>query len=192
MKPANVNPGFYTAHMVPTPDDLQLAARGVQLGLYTGLDLQSCEAERLRLLSEGVALPIQRVLMDRGLVDEAAWERLTRPGAASQAPVAARIGAYEILCALAKGAAGQVFLAREPETGRQVAVKLLMPHATENQRRRFARESELLAQLRHPNGVIVSGAADFGRGSPLNANFIALAYCKDNVCISGIDGEEHC
>jgi serine/threonine protein kinase len=58
----------------------------------------------------------------------------------------------------------EVYLAREPESGREVALKLLMPGAgpDERVRRRFEREARLAAALDHPHAVPVyrSGDAD--------------------------------
>jgi serine/threonine protein kinase len=59
---------------------------------------------------------------------------------------------------------GEVYLAREPESGRSVALKLLSPKvaADEPFRRRFERESRLASKLDHPHVVPVyrSGEAD--------------------------------
>jgi len=65
---------------------------------------------------------------------------------------------------LGTGAAGYVYLAREEETGRAVALKLLAPFAggDERFRRRFERESRLAAKLDHPHVVTVYRSGQAG------------------------------
>jgi serine/threonine protein kinase len=87
------------------------------------------------------------------------------------------IGRYEIQRRLGKGGMGSLYLARDPELDRLVAIKLLKDDYQDEEefRTRFAREARALAKLRHPNIVIVY---DFGEheGRP----FMAMEY---------IDGE---
>lgn len=62
-----------------------------------------------------------------------------------------RIGDFEILGELGRGAMGVVLLAHQQLPRRKVALKLLPAlHATADRRRRFADEIELLGRLRHP------------------------------------------
>jgi serine/threonine protein kinase len=74
---------------------------------------------------------------------------------------------------LGSGAMGQVYLAREPESGRAVALKLLAPiaGADERFRRRFERESRLAAKLDHPHVVPVYRAGQAG-----GTLFITMRY----------------
>jgi serine/threonine protein kinase len=60
------------------------------------------------------------------------------------------------------GGQGVVFRAVERNTGRTVAVKLLLngPLATPHQRARFEREVELIGRLRHPNIVTLYGSGE--------------------------------
>lgn len=85
-----------------------------------------------------------------------------------------RIGRFEVLRLIGRGASGAVYLARDPELGREVAVKLLAsdlstsPSAT----RRFKEEARAASMLDHPNVVTVFevGQTDAGR------LYIAMAY----------------
>jgi serine/threonine protein kinase len=68
-----------------------------------------------------------------------------------------RIGRFEILRIVGRGAFGLVFEARDTELNRRVAIKI--PHAhvvsTAEDRERFAREARSAANLRHPGIVPV-------------------------------------
>ena len=59
---------------------------------------------------------------------------------------------------------GVIYDARDPRTGRRVALKLLLD-ASPRFRERFARESQLLARLNHPNVVRVHDAGE-AQGKP--------------------------
>jgi len=68
-----------------------------------------------------------------------------------------RIGKFEILRCLGQGAMGEVFLARDPVIGREVAVKTLHPAwaETPQARERFFHEAQAAGRLSHPNIVSV-------------------------------------
>jgi serine/threonine protein kinase len=54
-----------------------------------------------------------------------------------------RLGPYEIVAVLGAGGMGEVYRARDPRIGREVAVKILPPEfaASEDRRRRFEQEA---------------------------------------------------
>ncbi len=66
---------------------------------------------------------------------------------------------YRLMRELGRGATGVVYLARDAELDRDVAVKLLHPHLAGTQRAdalaRFFHEARTMASLRHPNVVAV-------------------------------------
>jgi serine/threonine protein kinase len=71
-------------------------------------------------------------------------------------PPGARLGPYEIVTQIGSGGMGEVYRARDPRLGRDVAVKILSPHlASEDSRRRFEREARAAAALSHPNIVTI-------------------------------------
>lgn len=77
---------------------------------------------------------------------------------AGSGPGAERVGGYQLIRELGRGAMGVVYLARQEALGgRPVALKLLSgsPVASDNDRRRFRDEAEALARVRHPNVVEV-------------------------------------
>ncbi|MCG8403692.1 MAG: serine/threonine-protein kinase [Phycisphaerales bacterium] len=65
------------------------------------------------------------------------------------------IEGYEVLHEMGRGGQGIVFHGIQRSTGRNVAIKVLRnsPFATKSARRRFEREAELIAKMRHPNIV---------------------------------------
>jgi WD40 repeat protein len=67
------------------------------------------------------------------------------------------LGPYEIVEPLATGGMGQVYRARDPRLGRDVAVKLVATDGTPSgdRVRRFETEARAAAQLSHPNVVTV-------------------------------------
>jgi len=71
---------------------------------------------------------------------------------------------YEILREVGRGGTAVVYLARERETGADVAIKLIRAKYLEDEEAiaRFAREARLVAQLDHPNVVPVRAVLDLG------------------------------
>ncbi|HYF00987.1 MAG TPA: protein kinase, partial [Planctomycetota bacterium] len=77
------------------------------------------------------------------------------------------LGKYDILDVLGRGGMGQVYLARDPQLDRTVAIKTLLAgeQATERFLERFRREAQMTAALQHPNIVRVY---DFGTEGKLH------------------------
>jgi serine/threonine-protein kinase len=67
------------------------------------------------------------------------------------------LGKYEIIEEIGRGGFGTVYKARDPDLGRTIALKVLAPHLTWDQQyvERFRLEARAVAQLRHPNIVVV-------------------------------------
>ena len=63
----------------------------------------------------------------------------------------ARIAEYEVECELGRGGMGVVYLARDPQLNRPVAIKILPDDWTDEEVSRFEREARTAAQLNHPN-----------------------------------------
>src|SRR3989454_8573408 len=58
-----------------------------------------------------------------------------------------RLGPYEILAPIGAGGMGEVYRARDPRLGREVATKISAERFSE----RFEREARAIASLNHPN-----------------------------------------
>jgi serine/threonine protein kinase len=79
-------------------------------------------------------------------------------------PAGSRLGPYEILAPLGAGGMGEVYRARDPRLGRDVAIKVLpASFSTDPDRlKRFEQEARAAGVLNHPNVTIVYdvGSAD--------------------------------
>jgi serine/threonine protein kinase len=68
-----------------------------------------------------------------------------------------RLGPYEVVAPLGAGGMGEVYRARDPKLGREIAVKVL-PSATASdpdRRQRFELEARAASALNHPNILTV-------------------------------------
>jgi WD40 repeat protein/tRNA A-37 threonylcarbamoyl transferase component Bud32 len=106
----------------------------------------------------------------------------TRPLApAPPAPAIAagtQIDQYRVLRALAAGGMGDVYLARDVELGRKVALKIIRPErlADPRARERFLFEARVTARFDHPHIVTIHSVGQYG-----DAVYLALAF---------LDGED--
>ncbi len=86
------------------------------------------------------------------------------PAAAARAPLPARIGKYEIVRQLGRGAAATVYLARDGFAGREVALKVIRteffkhPEFQRVYRPQFEVEASLAGKLDHPHIVAIYDA----------------------------------
>ena len=62
-------------------------------------------------------------------------------------PAPTRLGPYELVASIGKGGMGEVWKARDPRLGRDVAIKISAAQFTV----RFEREARAIAALNHPN-----------------------------------------
>lgn len=100
--------------------------------------------------------------------DSDAWlEQLAKARAAE---VLGSLGPYELIAEAGRGGQGVVFRARQPGTGREIALKRLLAgaFASPEASRRFEREVEAATTLSHPGIVTVYGV-DVVQGAPLLA-----------------------
>jgi serine/threonine protein kinase len=67
------------------------------------------------------------------------------------------LGPYEILAPLGAGGMGEVYRARDSRLERQVAIKVLPEHLSQNLQAlaRFVRETKAVAALSHPNLLVI-------------------------------------
>ncbi len=92
-----------------------------------------------------------------------------------------KLGRYEVVRELGKGAMGIVYLAKDPLIGRLVALKTIRPSAhaddedTKEFQARFVREAQAAGILNHPSIVTVH---DIGVDDPTGVSFIAMEYVE--------------
>ena len=93
-----------------------------------------------------------------------------------------KLGRFEILREIGKGAMGQVFLAHDPKIDRHVAIKtiVLPPGTSEEEARetsqRFTHEAQAAGKLLHPNIVTI-----FDVGEEEGLSFIAMEYIEGST-----------
>ncbi len=108
--------------------------------------------------------------VDKGNFDLQAFSRIVADAVgeallkASMPAEKRRVGRYEILEEIGRGAMGIVYRARDPNIERVVALKVLRPELCADPRFRelFSREARAAGQLVHPNIVTVYDAAQDG------------------------------
>ncbi|PYQ57963.1 MAG: hypothetical protein DMF58_16840 [Acidobacteria bacterium] len=91
-----------------------------------------------------------------------------------------KLGRYEIVRELGKGAMGVVYLAKDPLIGRLVALKTIRAargddDETREFQQRFIREAQAAGILNHPAIVTVH---DIGQDEPSGTNFIAMEFVE--------------
>jgi serine/threonine protein kinase/tetratricopeptide (TPR) repeat protein len=105
------------------------------------------------------------------------WHTRRSSGEKSQV----KLGRYEIVRELGKGAMGIVYLAKDPLIGRLVALKTIRAsaHADDDEtaefQQRFMREAQAAGILNHPGIVTVH---DIGQDQETNVSFIAMEYVE--------------
>lgn len=78
---------------------------------------------------------------------------------------------YEVLEHLGDGSTATVYRALDTRLGREVALKILLPHVRENTRTRFFQEATAAAQLNHPNIMAI-----FDVDEEDNQHFLVVEY----------------
>jgi serine/threonine protein kinase/dienelactone hydrolase len=84
-----------------------------------------------------------------------------------------RLGPYEILDAIGAGGMGEVYRAKDTRLGRDVAIKVLPSHLSQNSdlRARFEREARAISGMQHPNICVLY---DVGRED--GVDFLVMEY----------------
>ncbi len=98
-----------------------------------------------------------------------------------------RIGKFEIVELLGRGAMGMVYKGHDPSLARHVAIKVMTAHLEMDPelRARFFREAQAAGSLQHPNIITVFELGDAG-GQP----FIAMEFIPGRDLDSIIDARE--
>ncbi len=93
---------------------------------------------------------------------------------------------YEIVSELGRGGMGVVYLARDRQLNRPVALKMILSgeHAGTNERDRFRREAEAVAALQHPNIVSI-----YDIGEAAGRPYLAFEYVGGGTLAAYLDGQ---
>lgn len=97
-----------------------------------------------------------------------------------------QIAGYKILRELGRGGMAHVYLAVQESFGREVALKVLSPHLTDDEQfsKRFLREASIVSQLSHPNIVTVYDAGKQGQYHYMSMEYIPgkdLKQLRDTI-----------
>ena len=102
------------------------------------------------------------------------------------------IGGFVIEQWLGNGAMGEVHLAKQSAMDRMVALKIMTNDklSEEDDKQRFVREVQTLANLNHPNIVSAISAGEFEEGSYLAMTYITGTTAEDKVIKEGCISEK--
>ena len=99
----------------------------------------------------------------------------------------AKLGPYEILCALGAGGMGEVYRARDPRLGREVAIKVLPASFSSDadRLRRFEQEARAASALNHPNIVTLH---DIGTNASDGAPYVVTELLEGETLRARLAG----
>jgi serine/threonine-protein kinase len=158
--------------------DRRLAQVLIQAKAVRLEELHACAEVQEQAALRGARVPdLAALLLERRAIDPERLRALARSANLAHAPVDVpaqpqasgrrrpwrAIGGYELVAPIASGGSGTVFKARDPASGRLVAVKVLSSEGAKDRgAERFLREAHVACQLRHENLVagITVGADD--------------------------------
>ena len=101
-------------------------------------------------------------------------------------PAGTRVDSFEIEKVLGRGGMGLVYMARDRQLGRKVALKMVRQRLAKSQeaRARFRREAMTTAKFTHPNIVTVLAAGEH-EGTP----YVALEYLEGKTLGAYLEGK---
>ena len=123
--------------------------------------------------------PAEDTESDARTAQDKAGDTESRISPAASSTPRVSIEGYEIIRELHRGGQGVVYEALQRSTKRKVAVKLLVggAHAPVTAKKRFEREIELIAQLKHPNIISVFHSGETKDGLP----YFVMDYVRGRV-----------
>ena len=173
--------------------DRDLARALLLEGLLEERTLVGCLREVAALRAQRPGVTLASYVSERGLIPPERLEEVlqaiqsgstivdTLPVLAPPEPTATpaigpeRIGPYPVVSLISRGGMGEVWLARDPRTGEQVALKTLRAAYGPEELLRFQQEAEALLRLDHPH-VVKLRCADFQGDVP---------YLVEDLCPGG-------
>ncbi|MBI3421809.1 MAG: serine/threonine protein kinase [Acidobacteria bacterium] len=135
----------------------------------------ACQGDALLLRCVQQMLSAQTVAETDGFLEAPAWS-YTPPATDARAALGQSAGAYRITQFLDRGGMGEVYLARRADGmfDRQAAVKLIRADLNAKDYRRFRREVQILADLKHANLVTLYDAGRLRDGRP----YLVMEYVE--------------
>ena len=153
--------------------DLAFARHVRQIGLITPEQVTAALQAQSKSTQMGRPITVAEAFVQLGLLTASQRDTLEKKVREQQAGVQ-QLGGYKLMKKLGEGGMGAVYLALDPDGQRHVAVKVLPRHLGTNAEfvKRFKREAEAAATLKHPN---IIGA--FAAGEDLGYHFYVMEYC---------------
>src|ERR1700737_3485845 len=95
-----------------------------------------------------------------------------------------KLGPYEIVTPLGAGGMGEVYRARDTRLDREVAIKVLPSHLSENPefRTRFEREARTISGLQHPNICVL-----YDVGCQDGVDFLVMEYLEGETLATRLE-----
>jgi Tol biopolymer transport system component len=141
-----------------------------------------------------VALSAQWPLASQSLLAELRVASVAGDAAGSSPGLIAgnRLGKYDVLGPLGAGGMGEVYRARDPRLGRDVAIKILPNAFTSDPDRlaRFEREARMLAALNHPHIAGIYGIEEAGTAPALVLELVEGPTLADRIKAGRLGVEE--
>ena len=103
-----------------------------------------------------------------------------------------KLGPYEIIALLGAGGMGEVYRARDPRLGREVAIKVLPQAFSADADRvaRFRREAKVLASLNHPHIAAIYGVEESGGVESLVLELVEGETLAERIARSPVSVDE--
>src|SRR6202043_2867394 len=142
-------------------------------------DLISMAASKNLLCCTDIRRAVPHFTMESSnSMDEATKRVVTAQNGSRPLPPGSRLGRYEILGALGAGGMGEVYRARDPRLGRELAIKILSRKLSDSKLdvKRFEREAESASALNHPNIVTI-----FELGQVESTYYIAMELVEGEL-----------
>ncbi|NOZ22070.1 MAG: serine/threonine protein kinase [Planctomycetes bacterium] len=124
--------------------------------------VEECRRIHDELSEAGIKWSLPQVVQERGLLSRKEIRRILKAGQDESIDV--KINGYEIIRRVGRGGMGAVFMAKQVNMNRTVALKVLSQAAMSNTKfvERFQREAQIVASLRDKNIV---AAFDYGESN---------------------------